>query len=175
MFRGLLRCDGLQVAGPGGNLGGSSWGMTTDGKRVFTNILNNGRAEFKLLPSTDVVRRGGWVAMDAATGRILWSTANPDNFTTNPPLTHANGVVFGGSNGGAPYTLQPGRVVALDAKTGEILWTHAMPGPMVGGVSIVDGVAYVGSGTNVAFLTLSGRRTSPFSGKSVLAFSADYY
>lgn len=84
-------------------------------------------------------------------------------------------MVFGGSNGDAPYTLQPGRVVALDAKTGEILWTHAMPGPMVGGVSIVDGVAYVGSGTNVAFLTLSGRRTSPFSGKSVLAFSADYY
>ncbi|KAG0602363.1 hypothetical protein M758_10G009800 [Ceratodon purpureus] len=74
----------VTVAGPGGNLGGSSWGMTTDGKRVFTNILNNGRVDFTLLPSSEVVRRGGWVAMDAATGKILWSTANPDNFTTNP-------------------------------------------------------------------------------------------
>lgn len=61
--------------------------MATDGKRVFTHIINNERAEFKLLPSTEVVRRGGWVAMDAATGQILWSTANPDNFTTNPPVS----------------------------------------------------------------------------------------
>lgn len=84
--RHSMSCGRLQAAGPGGSLGGSSWGMTTDGKRVFTNIINNGMEDFKLLPSTEVVRRGGWVALDAATGNFLWSTANPDNFSTNPPV-----------------------------------------------------------------------------------------
>lgn len=159
----------VTAAGPGGVLGGSSWGMATDGKRVFTHIINNERAEFKLLPSTEVVRRGGWVAMDAATGQILWSTANPDNFTTNPPMSHANGVLFGGSNGNIE-TLNPGKVVALDAKTGKVLWTHPTPGPLAGGVSVVKGMAFVGVGTNVVFPRLTGAGTSYY-GKSVLAFS----
>lgn len=85
-------------------------------------------------------------------------------------LTHANGVIFGGSIGNT-VTLEPGKLVALDAETGEILWTYPAPGPLAGGVSVVSGVGYVGIGTNVGFLALLGTRSSEYLAKSVLAFS----
>ncbi|BBM99326.1 polyvinyl alcohol dehydrogenase (cytochrome) [Marchantia polymorpha subsp. ruderalis] len=149
----------VTAAGPGGYIGGSSWGLTTDGQRVFTNMINNLKANFTLLPSSTVVQSGGWVAINATNGDILWSTADPFASTTNAPLTYANGVVFGGS-------VEPGNVVALDAKTGKVLWTYATPGSIYGGVSIADGCVFVPVGNS-----LIGVNNAPnnVKGKSVLS------
>ncbi|CAM6084412.1 unnamed protein product [Calypogeia fissa] len=149
----------VTAAGPGGYIGGSSWGMTTDGERVFTNIINNLGKNFTLLPSNVVTTSAGWVAMNASTGEILWSTANPLMSTNNAPLTHANGVVFGGS-------LAPGHVVALDAITGKVLWTYATPGDLFGGVSVTDGCVFVPVGVSLIGLNNDLNHTH---GKSVLS------
>lgn len=66
------------VAGPGGNLGGASWGSATDGERVYTSIINNFNYNFTLDPSRTVINAGPWVAMEASTGEILWSAATPN-------------------------------------------------------------------------------------------------
>ncbi|RVW82675.1 hypothetical protein CK203_037391 [Vitis vinifera] len=84
-------------AGPGGLMGGGTWGAATDGKRVYTNIVNNAGKNFTLLPSKHITTASGWVAMDTDNGKILWSTANPSNATASGPVTVAHGVLFAGS------------------------------------------------------------------------------
>ena len=87
----------LQEAGPGGTIGGGTWGAATDEKRVYTNIVNSDAKNFTLVPSNKISTTGGWVAMDASSGKILWSIANPSNNTASGPVTVANEVVFVGS------------------------------------------------------------------------------
>ncbi|KAF8021503.1 hypothetical protein BT93_G1826 [Corymbia citriodora subsp. variegata] len=67
----------FRLAGPGSAAGGGTRGAATDGKRIYSNIPN-----------------GAWVALDARSEEILWSTANPSNEITPAPVSVANGVVF---------------------------------------------------------------------------------
>ncbi|XP_019161587.1 PREDICTED: uncharacterized protein LOC109158176 [Ipomoea nil] len=130
-------------AGPGGFVGGGTWGAATDNERVYTSIANSNRLNFTLLPSKNVTIGGGWVAMDAQTGKILWSTAVPDTGLSNP-VTVANGVLFAGS-------VHPrGPVFAINAKTGEILWSYYTGATVYGGMSVSNGCVYVGNGYRVS-------------------------
>ncbi|XP_027074602.1 uncharacterized protein [Coffea arabica] len=126
-------------AGPGGLGGGGTWGAATDTRKIYTNIANSNRMNFTLLPSKKVTNGGGWVAMDAPTGKILWSTADPKNATVNP-VTIANGVLFGGS------TYSTGPVYAINAETGKILWSYETGASVYGGMSVSNGCMYVGHG-----------------------------
>ncbi|GLT35379.1 hypothetical protein SLA2020_098380 [Shorea laevis] len=84
-------------AGPGGSAGGLTWGAAVDERSVYTNIANSDHENFTLKPSAKNTTAGGWVAMDAETGKILWSTADPANATASGPVKMANGVLFGGA------------------------------------------------------------------------------
>lgn len=138
----------MQQAGPGGISGGGIWGAATDKKRIYTNIANSNRLNFTLGPPFNrVTNGGGWVAMDASTGKILWATGNPKNATVNP-VTVANGVLFGGS---ASAT---GPVYAINAKTGKILWSYETGATVYGGMSVSNGCIYVGHGYKVGVGTL---------------------
>ncbi|XXG77338.1 hypothetical protein AAC387_Pa08g1509 [Persea americana] len=53
------------VAGPRGSFGRGTWGASTDGIRVYTNIVNSNWLNFTLTPSGQVTNAGAWVAMDA--------------------------------------------------------------------------------------------------------------
>ncbi|KVH91285.1 Pyrrolo-quinoline quinone beta-propeller repeat-containing protein, partial [Cynara cardunculus var. scolymus] len=132
-------------AGPGGAGGGGFWGSATDGKTVYTNIANSLRSTFTLKPSNIATNSGGWVSMDAASGNVLWSTANPSNATASGPVSLANGVVFAGSTNGT------GPIYAISGATGEILWSYDTGATVYGGMSINDGCVYVGNGYKVSF------------------------
>ncbi|PON35426.1 hypothetical protein PanWU01x14_336620 [Parasponia andersonii] len=54
-------------------------------KRVHTNIATSDRRNFKPRPSKLVTTANGWVAMEAKTGKVLWSTADPSNSTALGP------------------------------------------------------------------------------------------
>ncbi|KAF3444176.1 hypothetical protein FNV43_RR13866 [Rhamnella rubrinervis] len=127
-------------AGPGGLGGGGMWGAATDERRIYTNIANSQHKNFTLMPSQNTTIAGGWVAMEARGGNILWSTANLNEATAPGPVTVANGVVFGGS------TFQQGPIYALNAKTGKILWSHDTGATVYGGISVSDGCIYLGNG-----------------------------
>lgn len=133
----------MQVAGPGGNLGGASWGCATDGDRVYTSIINNALANFTLDPSTTVINAGGWVAMNASTGVILWSVATPNASFPVGPVTVANGVLLATSLG-----VPNGAVHALDVKTGATLWSKGIDAnaSIAGGVSVHEGCMFVPQG-----------------------------
>lgn len=145
----------MQEAGPGGTMGGGTWGAATDTKRVYTNIANSNQNNFTLLPSNRVTTGGGWVAMDPGNGRILWSTAVPFNGRTNP-VTVANGVLFAGS------TYRTGPVYAINATSGQILWSYETGGSVYGGFSVSNGCVYVGHGYRLVPLFTAGNYVFAF-------------
>ncbi len=125
--------------GPGASLGGIEWGTATDGKRIYVAIANSDNLPYTLVPSGQKITWGAWSALDVATGKILWQTADPTPGTIDRgSVSVANGVMYAGSNSGQMY--------AFDATTGKILWNFASGGTVLDGPSIVDSVLYWGSG-----------------------------
>jgi polyvinyl alcohol dehydrogenase (cytochrome) len=125
--------------GPGGLAGGIQWGTATDGQRIYVAVSNSLHMPYTLVPSGQTINWGAWSALDVATGKILWQTADPTPGTVDlGAVSVANGVVYAGSLAGQMY--------ALDARTGDILSGFASGGSVIDGPSIVDGVVYWGSG-----------------------------
>jgi len=125
--------------GPGAALGGIEWGTATDGQRIYVAISNSDHLPYTLVPSGQHITWGAWSALDVATGKILWQTADPTVGTIDTgSVSVANGVMYAGSYSGQMY--------ALDTRTGTILWNFASGGTLIDGPSIVDGTLYWGSG-----------------------------
>jgi len=126
------------LVGAGGTLGGIEWGTATDGKRIYVAIADSNHVPYTLT-SGQQITWGSWSALDVATGKILWQTADPTVGTIDTgSVSVANGVMYAGSYSGQMY--------AFDAGTGQILWNFASGGSVIDGPSIVDGVLYWGSG-----------------------------
>ena len=127
------------MVGPGSSLGGIEWGTATDGQRIYIAIANRFQLPYTLVPSGQKIAWGAWSALDVATGKILWQTADPTTGTIDTgSVSVANGVMYAGSYSGQMY--------ALDTRTGKILWNFASGGTVIDGPSIVDGTLYWGSG-----------------------------
>lgn len=90
-----------------------------------------------------------WAAVDAATGKVLWRTADPQDMMDTMAMSEANGVVYAGSLAGSGPNMY-----ALDATTGEIKWSFESGGAVVSGAAIVDGTVYWGSGYHTKVLGL---------------------
>ena len=126
------------LVGAGGTLGGIEWGTATDGKRIYVAIADSNHVPYTLT-SGQQITWGSWSALDVATGKILWQTADPTVGTIDTgSVSVANGVMYAGSYSGQMY--------AFDAGTGQILWNFASGGSVIDGPSIADGVIYWGSG-----------------------------
>ncbi len=127
-------------AGPGGLAGGLQWGSATDGKRVYVASSNSEFKEWILKDGTSGGYRGGWSALDAATGRILWQTPNPAFERAMGPVSAANGVIYGCSMD------DQGHMYAMSANSGAILWDFVSGANCNGGATIVDGMVFWGTG-----------------------------
>lgn len=143
----LDRDDGaivwFKLAGPGSLEGGGIWGAANDGKRVYTNIVNGNRKNVTLTPSNATTTAGMWVALDANTGKIIWSRENPSNDTAQGPVTVVNDVLFAGSV--APN----GPIYAMDTQNGDILWSYNTGATVYGGMSAAYGCVFLGNGYTV--------------------------
>jgi polyvinyl alcohol dehydrogenase (cytochrome) len=170
MYHALDAATGAVIwqtqAGPGGVLGGIEWGPTTDGQRIYAGISNGSHKTYTYTTfdgQKKTTTGGLWSALDAATGKVLWQIAAPENsqYITDSFVSGANGVIYGGSSGGNFY--------ALDGKTGEIKWTFPSGGAVWSGAAIVDGVVYWGSGydTKAREMTYDGNNNKFY------AFSLD--
>ncbi|MQA84745.1 MAG: PQQ-binding-like beta-propeller repeat protein [Streptosporangiales bacterium] len=125
------------AAGPGGVNGGIQWGTATDGRRIYLAEANFERRPYEL-PNGQTIDYGSFAALDPATGRILWQTADPSQDIDTAAVTVANGVMYAGS--------LSGRMFALDAATGDVLWDFQGDGPSAAGPAVVDGTVYWGNG-----------------------------
>jgi polyvinyl alcohol dehydrogenase (cytochrome) len=138
-----------QVA-PGGVTGGLQWGSATNGKRIFVAASNSGPTTngggAGALPWTlkdgSITTAGGWAALDADDGSVLWTTKDPQGSRAEAAVSLANGVLFG-----CNMAAGLGTMYALDAKTGTPLWSYDGGAACTAGPSIVDGMVFWGSGT----------------------------
>lgn len=151
------------VTGPGGG-GGQIWGTATDGNTIFANVPNSRHKNWTLVPGSTNITTGGWAAVKASTGAVLWSVPNPTGFPAIGPVSLANsGVVFGTSMD------NNGSVFALDAGTGAVLWSATTNASVYGGCSISGGCIYVGCGAS----TNVGAGYNGIRGDSVYAFCVE--
>lgn len=145
--RSTGKVDWMTQVAPGGQTGGLQWGSATDGARIYVAASNSGPTGSGLAPAPwtlangSTVKSGGWAAVDARTGKVIWTTPDPNGSRAEAPVSVANGVVFG-------CNLDPGKgtMFALNAATGAVLWSHDSGGACEAGASIADGVVYWGSG-----------------------------
>lgn len=127
-----------------GTLGGIEWGTASDGRRIYAENADSGHVSYTLIPSGQTINWGSWTAVDAATGKILWQTADPTSGALDfGAVSVANGVVYAGSEA------KPGYMYALNSETGKILWSFASGGSVVDGPSIAGGVVFWGSGYRI--------------------------
>lgn len=110
-----------RVLGHGGTQGGVHFGMAAEGTRVYAPV--NDMADTGDSRVYDAKIRGaGLHALDAATGRILWTKLGADNCRgrkfcdpgMSAAVTAIPGVVFGGH--------LDGKFRAYEGTTGRILW-----------------------------------------------------
>ena len=76
------------------------------------------------------------VALDAATGRVVWQTPTTGPVDSSPAV--AGGLVF--------FGLRDGRVVALDADNGRQQWEIETGNPISTSPAVANGTVYVTSG-----------------------------
>ena len=143
------------VVGAGGDQGGFEWGTAYDGTRIYASITNQHHLPYNLTEngvlSSDGHDGGSWAALDPATGKILWQTADPQTETLPAlgtvgvwvfaPVTSANGVVYTAS-----MAKTGNEMYALDAATGAILWQYSAGSSVNAAPAVVDGTVYWGSG-----------------------------
>ncbi len=144
--------------GPGSLLGGMEWGCAADGQRVYVSIgnLDHVPVTAKSPGEGETTAKGGfWAAIDAASGKVLWRTADPQQALVTGAPSVANGVVYVGSLAGSGTNMY-----ALNAATGAIEWKFASGGAVASGAAIVDGTAYWGTGYHTKVLGL------PYAGDS---------
>ncbi len=131
--------------GPGGPAGGIQWGSATDGNRIYVAEADTSGQPYTLGgsgPSAgQTITGGSWAALDAATGKILWQTPDPQAAADTGFVSAANGVVYAGSDASTGTNMY-----ALNAGTGRILWRFTSGGSVSGGASVADGTVYWGSG-----------------------------
>ncbi|VWX62611.1 Pyrrolo-quinoline quinone [Burkholderiales bacterium 8X] len=133
--------------GPPGLSGGLQWGSATDGRRIYVAVANSGPTSAGQNPlpwrlkDGSVTTAGGWAALDAASGDVLWTTKDPRGSRAEGPVSAAADVVFGCNMDAASGTFY-----ALDARTGAPLWSFASGGACTAGASIAGGMVFWGSG-----------------------------
>jgi polyvinyl alcohol dehydrogenase (cytochrome) len=136
------------AAGPGGMGGGIMWGTATDGRRVYVSIGNTNHVKVTIVSASgkkSTTTGGFWAALDAATGKILWQTADPQVVKDTDAVTVGNGVVYVGSTAASGNTMY-----AINAATGVIEWRFDSGGAVISGAAVVNGTAYWGSGYQAA-------------------------
>jgi polyvinyl alcohol dehydrogenase (cytochrome) len=107
MYYALDPATGKEIwatqAGPGGVLGGIEWGTSADGERIYAAITNGSHKTYTYTTydgQKKITSGGLWTALDAATGKILWQTADPQGsrYITDGFVSSGNGVVYAGSS-----------------------------------------------------------------------------
>ena len=125
-------------AAPGGVGGGLQWGSSTDGKNIYFASANTLHKPWDVNGNT--ITYGFWGALDAATGAVVWQTADPAGAGDSAPVASSNGLVFACS-------MDPqGNMYAMDSSTGKIMWNYPSGGSCLSGAAITNHDVYWGSG-----------------------------
>jgi outer membrane protein assembly factor BamB len=133
---------------PGGVVGGLSWGIATDDRRVYFAGINSGAKPWTL-PRGDstVVNNSIFGAASLADGKLLWETPVKDNdIAYTPPTAVGDIVLVGRVTPNGPITSGDGPLVILDKENGDVLLEYPLKGTFRGGVAVQDRYILFGTG-----------------------------
>ena len=82
-------------------------------------------------------------AIDLSSGDVLWTFEDGSAWVVNSPA-YVDGLVLSGGS-------SSGRFRAIDAESGDERWVVRTGGPIFSSPTVVDGVAYVGSGDRTVY------------------------
>jgi len=146
----MFSIDDRDVVGVGGKSGDFVTLDRDSGEEVWRVTLTNGSraggvmkgaayADGVLFVASNdgFLTDGAMFALDAADGSTLWRT-DVGSALIGHTVTTANSVVYAATLGGL--------VFGFDAESGDIVWEYDLETSAQGGVSIVDGYAFVGFG-----------------------------
>jgi polyvinyl alcohol dehydrogenase (cytochrome) len=128
------------LVGPYSEPGGLTWGAAYDGEHIYVSLTNADHTPYKLA-SGKIAVGGFWTALDPATGKILWQTAEPQGGLAYAAPVIANGVLYVSS-----LAVTGNQMYALDAATGAILWRFAAGGSVGAHPAVANGAIFWGSG-----------------------------
>jgi len=129
------------LVGPYSEPGGVTWGAAHDGQRIYVTLTNADHTPYKLA-SGKITDGGFWTALDPATGKIIWQTAEPKGALVYAAPVVANGVLYVSSLEG----VEGKQFYALDPATGAILWQFAAGGSVAAHPAVAGGMVFWGSG-----------------------------
>ena len=148
---------GVKV-GPGGTLGGISWGAAADDNRYIVGLINSYNECWEVTsPVTyPCIRGGGWSALNIIGGSIAWQTPAPKTLT--PPGEDTDAYILGSKAAGpggivndlfiAGSTVKDGTVVVMNRITGKILFEYDTGATIYGGPAISNECFFIGHGYN---------------------------
>src|ERR1019366_4144856 len=128
------------LVGPGSNFGGGPWGAAPAATHISAAVSDYAGLPHQITSASGVrstVVGGSWAELDAATGKILWQTADPQHAADLGYVSIGNGLVYAGSTADVGDDMY-----VLDAATGRILWSFDSGGPVTAGAAIVGGMVF---------------------------------
>ena len=154
---------GPSAIGAGDTPGGINWGGAYDGQRIYITLANPPHIPY-ILESGAAVTGGFWVALDPATGKILWQTPDPQGAVDYGAPVAADGVLYVSS-----LASTGDQMYALDPASGKILWHFAAGGSVGSHPAVADGIVFWSSGFSPVFGNIQGVRQN----NKFFAFSVD--
>ncbi|MEO8345085.1 MAG: PQQ-binding-like beta-propeller repeat protein [Betaproteobacteria bacterium] len=140
--------------GAGGVLGGVQWGTATDGKAVYAAVSDISFISLVLgQPLTpDPNRGGGLHALDAASGKALWSAPPASACAGRKNCSPAQSAAVTATKDFVLSGSVDGHIRAYATSTGALLWDYDTAKPYV----TVNGVAANGGSLDAAGATVAG-------------------
>ncbi|MBW1756289.1 MAG: PQQ-binding-like beta-propeller repeat protein [Deltaproteobacteria bacterium] len=123
---------------------------TPEGKTIFGSTLGGIMAPaayhdgvlYIAINHGDLFTVSSMLAVNAGDGSILWQKSHNGSRNFGAP-TYAGGIIYTGDAG---FLVETSTLLAYDADTGDLLWSEPMPDGRGGGLTIVNGMLYVGQG-----------------------------
>ncbi|KAF2433620.1 Quino protein alcohol dehydrogenase-like protein [Tothia fuscella] len=140
------------VVGPGGTLGGLSWGVAVDSFYVHFTVINSDGRNMTLLPSNAITTSSAYGAVSINNGSIVWETSTGEGLAFGPPSAigaSTNSVVLQpGPIIQVNWTMpvQKGKLLALDSASGRCLKEFELDAPLHGGSAIQGKYVIFGTG-----------------------------
>ncbi len=155
------------IVGPGSTLGGIQWGTAFDDRHYYAAISNADYIKYDLMNGS-VACGGFWAALRKEDMSFVWKTPVPGSpVDCDAPIDVLNrtramalGPVSVANRDRRAVVFAPamtGWMYALDSSNGRILFSFRADGSVNSGASIVNGVAYFGSGYSNFGLGTPGR------------------
>jgi polyvinyl alcohol dehydrogenase (cytochrome) len=161
------------LVGPGSSFGGMLWGSATDGRHVYVGVSDAIGTSYQITGAdgqTSTIVGGSWAELDAATGKIVWQTADPQGAADLGYVTLANGVLYAGSSADTGNDMY-----ALNAATGAVLWSFAGGGSVAGGAAVVQGRVFWAAGYTTATRCPGGSGPDQFCGHTANSITGTLY